>query len=139
MEAATTLENVTVIVGSLAALSVASERLVEIIKGIFPWLSRELPPDDPAEGWRRAALQTLAVAAGVLTAYLAKDQLVSIPESKNVSWLVLGLLASGGSGFWNAVLEYVGKVKNLKKAEAQLATIRFHAAAAEVRDSKQRS
>jgi len=32
---------------------------------------------------------------------------------------VLGLLASGGSGFWNSVLTFVNKVKDVKKLEAE--------------------
>jgi len=31
----------------------------------------------------------------------------------------LGLLASGGSGFWNSILTYVAKAKDLKAAEAE--------------------
>ena len=33
--------------------------------------------------------------------------------------LALGLLASGGSGFWNSILTYVTKAKDLKAAEAE--------------------
>jgi hypothetical protein len=33
--------------------------------------------------------------------------------------VALGLLASGGSGFWNAVLGYVKNVKDIKKSELQ--------------------
>jgi len=40
-------------------------------------------------------------------------------EVSNLSFVVLGLLASGGSGFWNAILTYVLQVKNLKKAAVQ--------------------
>jgi len=37
---------------------------------------------------------------------------------KSWSILGLGLLASGGSGFWNSVLTYVTKVKDIKTVEA---------------------
>jgi len=33
--------------------------------------------------------------------------------------LALGLLASGGSGFWNSILTYVTKAKDIKAAEAE--------------------
>jgi hypothetical protein len=33
--------------------------------------------------------------------------------------LALGLLASGGSGFWNSILAYVTKAEDLKAAEAE--------------------
>ena len=58
------------LVGLLLAVSIASERLVEIIKGIVPWLN-SARPDPLGEGHRRAALQFLAVASGVATTFLA--------------------------------------------------------------------
>ena len=66
-------------------------------------------------------MQILAVLSGLLTAFLAKDYLP--PEladaTKGWSILGLGLLASGGSGFWNSILTYVTKVKDIKKVEAE--------------------
>ena len=52
------------IVSVLVALSVASERLVEIVKGLVSFLNQE-NSDQTKEGWRRAALQALAVVAGI--------------------------------------------------------------------------
>jgi hypothetical protein len=111
------------VVSVILALSVTSERLVEIIKGIVPWLNVQRS-SETEEGWRRSALQGLAVASAVLTAYLAGDYVkavVKLPESISEVWAVLGLglLASGGSGLWNSVLTYLGKVKDIKKLEAQ--------------------
>jgi hypothetical protein len=57
------------IIGLLAALSVASERLVEIAKGLIPWLDQQ-NSDPGTESRRRAALQFLAAAAGVTTAFV---------------------------------------------------------------------
>ena len=110
----------TAIVGLILALSIASERLVEIIKGLIPCLSQQ-NREKKAE-WRRCSyLQILAVGAGILTAFLAKNYLPTGPVDEPPGvWAVigLGLLASGGSGFWNSVLTYLTQVKNLKKAEA---------------------
>jgi O-antigen/teichoic acid export membrane protein len=112
----------TAIVGLLIALSVASERLVEIVKGIIPPLNKE-NSDANKEGWRRAALQVLAVAAGIVTAFLARPTIPEsmIPANATGDWpiLALGLLASGGSGLWNSVLTYVTKVKDIKKLDAE--------------------
>ena len=112
----------TAIVGLLIALSVASERLVEIIKGIVPSLNKE-NSDATKEGRRRAVLQVLAVLAGIVTAFLAKPTIPDgiIPATATGVWpvLALGLLASGGSGFWNSVLTYVTKVKDIKKLDAE--------------------
>src|SRR5436190_13580408 len=60
------------IISLLFALSVASERLVEIVKGLIPSLNRE-SADPTKEGWRRCLLQVLAVGAGILTVWLTKD------------------------------------------------------------------
>jgi drug/metabolite transporter (DMT)-like permease len=108
------------VVAILVALSVASERLVEIIKGVVPFLNNE-KKDANREGWRRAALQVLAVVAGIVTALLARPAIQgTVPGSVNTlpGILALGLLASGGSGFWNAILSYLGLVKDIKKVDA---------------------
>ena len=61
----------TSVVGLLVALSVASERLVEIIKGGVPPLTGK-GTVLWKENVRRSANQALAVGAGILTAYLAR-------------------------------------------------------------------
>lgn len=112
--------NLSTIVSVLVALSVASERLVEIIKGLFAFLNKE-NSDPTKERLRRVALQALAVAAGIVTALLAHPAIKDVVPGLSGHWtgiLALGLLASGGSGFWNAVLGYVLNVKDIKKAEA---------------------
>ena len=111
--------HLTAIISLLIALSVAAERLVEIIKGFWPFLNTP-QADAKWEGRRRAGLQLLAVGAGVLTAWLARGaiptELVDVTSGWSV--LALGLLASGGSGFWNAILTYFLKVKDIQAAEA---------------------
>lgn len=110
------------IIGLLLAVSIASERLVEIIKGCFPWLN-EVRPDSASEGRRKAALQILAVVAGVVTAFLAEPILASSLsgiDDHSMAILSIGLLASGGSAFWNAILSYLLQVKDLKKQEVKV-------------------
>ncbi len=110
------MEQLLSIVTLLIALSVASERLVEIIKNAIPWLNLKRS-DSTREGWRKAALQALAVAAGIATAFLAGPaigDIVSGPWHTVSGLLALGLLASGGSGLWNSVLTYLLKVKDIK-------------------------
>jgi hypothetical protein len=113
------------IVGLLVGLSVASERLVEIVKNLTPVL-RDEKPTERGEGRRQAALQILAVAAGILTAYLARpvipDGVFPITD-RYTATLALGLLASGGSGFWNSVLTYVLNLKDLTKVEVKKQTV----------------
>ena len=101
----------------LFTLSVATERLVEIIKGLLPsnWFSEK--HDDAAKERRKTLLQILAVGAGIITAWLSSSfysaDLVKPYSSFNV--VVLGLLASGGSGFWNSLATYVLDVKDIQK------------------------
>src|SRR5262249_46349847 len=102
----------------LIALSVASERLVAIIKGLVPFLNQE-NPDPVREGWRSSLLQALAVGCGIVTAMLARPLLPSVvPGWDNPPGLLaLGLLASGGSGFWNSIQGYANQIKDIKKLE----------------------
>ena len=110
------------VIGLLAALSIASERLVEIIKGVVPYLNTA-KPDPKAEGIRKTILQCLAVVAGIGTTLCARVT-GSIPDGSlppgwntPVGIFTVGLLVSGGSGLWNAILSYVFQVKELKKNE----------------------
>jgi hypothetical protein len=107
-------------VSLLAALSVATERLVEIIKGSIPWLNKQASSADQ-EGWRQAVLHLLAAVAGIVTALLARSGIkgmVPAGYSDFPGILVLGLLASGGSGFWNSILTYLKAAKDVKEAAA---------------------
>jgi hypothetical protein len=136
----------TAIIAILITLSIASERLVEIIKGFFPNLNEENLTGE-AEAWRKAKVSILAVICGIVTAFLASPLLAGIfrdlfKDSSCqlfVSWFgalgsnapcgfnlnangllvifALGLLASGGSSLWNSILEYLLKIKDLKKSE----------------------
>ncbi|RPH48564.1 MAG: hypothetical protein EHM85_16665 [Desulfobacteraceae bacterium] len=109
----------TAIVTLILALSVASERLVEIIKGFFSFLDQPIPDEPKKEGVRRSCLQILAVLSGVFTAFMASDYIPSEIAKPTEHWhiLGLGLLASGGSGLWNSILTYMAKVKDLKNVE----------------------
>ena len=115
------INNISSVVALLGALSIASERLVEITKGFLPFLSKEATDDPNKERLRKALLQILALLAGLLTAWLTKETSTIqslIPDTK-LAWIPLGLLASGGSGFWNSIQTYLGKAKELKKAEVE--------------------
>lgn len=116
------MENFAAIVGALVALSIASERLVEIIKGFIPALN--IASNDPdQESRRRSYLQILAVISGVITAFISKDLVPEEVTKEAGNWgiLALGLLASGGSGFWNSILTYVTNAKDIKRVEAEKA------------------
>ena len=115
------MAKITAITTLLIALSIAAERLVEIIKGFTPALNQE-HADPIREGRRRAMLQLLAVGAGIVTAWLAGGMIPTevYNATTPLGILALGLLASGGSGFWNSILTSVTKVKDLKTYETSL-------------------
>ncbi len=117
------VSNIVAIVTLILALSVASERLVEIIKGFVPKLDKKNTTDDKAEARRCSYIQILAVFSGILTAFLASDylptEIVGTTSGKDLSIVGLGLLASGGSGFWNSMLTYVTKVKDINAVLAE--------------------
>jgi hypothetical protein len=115
------IEYLSTVVALLVVLSIASERLVEIIKGFVPFLNEEQQYLDK-EGRRKAYLQLIAVAAGVVTALLTREAIGGIvPDRFNTTScvLALGLLASGGSGLWNSVLGYANEAKKIKKKERE--------------------
>jgi hypothetical protein len=107
----------TTVISLLIALSIASERLVDIIKGLVPWLNQQRRKA-AEEGWRKAVLQVMAVIGGITTAWLASPVVPDFIPHDFTGKLALGLLASGGSGFWNSILTYVTKAKD-KAAEAE--------------------
>jgi hypothetical protein len=132
----TALDFLYAVVALLVAISLASERLVEIIKGVIPFLNTESSGN--RETYRRLALHILAILAGVLTVYLAKD---AFPDnlkklSEGGGLLALGLLASGGSSFWNSILTYLVKVKDIKEVNAVERRLQVRAQAQELRDQQ---
>ncbi|KYG08010.1 hypothetical protein BE21_26095 [Sorangium cellulosum] len=114
------IQQLSTIIAVLVALSVASERLVEITKGFVPYLNKRDPTTNPKgleEPHRRAALQILAIVSAILVTIAAgpaipKDVL-STPDDM-FGLIAIGLLASGGSGLWNGVLSYVDEVKKVR-------------------------
>ncbi|MGI4887197.1 MAG: hypothetical protein ACRYFR_19755 [Janthinobacterium lividum] len=124
------LDKLSNLLAVLIALSVAAERLVEIVKNLVPYLRTTQTPAN-AEARRKLVLQLLAAAAGVATAFLAKE-LLPTPLQNPRHLVLLGLLASGGSGFWTSILGYVNNVKDIKKTKAVGTRVAVAAAVAAV-------
>jgi hypothetical protein len=114
-----TVNNLTAFVTLMGAISVATERVVEILKGMIPPLAKDLQGN--AEGFRRAIMQILAGVVGAVIAYFAQPEIAStMPSlsSDKIGWVgyaIVGLLASGGSGLWNHVLDIVQAMKVSKE------------------------
>jgi len=113
------------IITLLIALSVATERVVEIVKGFWPYLNQE-KTDPSEEAKRKAIVQGLAVVGGIVVTMLSWPIVRQVlPNDGNTSYAAtvtaLGFLASGGSGFWNSILGYVLHLKALQGAAAAMA------------------
>ena len=109
--------DITANVAYLAALSAASERLVEIIKGIPSLgLCKNPQVDGKDEAKRVAKIDSLSIGAGLITASIAYGIGV-LPSTTWWAVVAYGFLAGAGSGFWNAILAYLLQVKDLKKAK----------------------
>jgi hypothetical protein len=121
------------IVGSLstfaalmAGISIAVERVVEIIKGAVPPLANPWPKYDTVRG---GILQLLAAASGTIIASQMPDQIRSATPGglgAQLNWqvyAVIGLLSSGGSGAWNHILDILGALKTKQVALASQASM----------------
>jgi drug/metabolite transporter (DMT)-like permease len=104
--------------GLFAAISVAVERVVELLKGFIPPLASSWTKH---ENFRRVMIQVISVVVGAIIASQIKGQLESTLHVSTVSWgvcLLVGLMASGGSGLWNHALDIVRAVKVNKELVA---------------------
>lgn len=151
------MNKLTAVVTIIVTLSIATERLVEIIRKLFgnyfnpPELNEIGAPINPEEEIKhKTRMNLLAIICGIITAFLSSPILAGIfkdlfPAGTNCKFyglfnlgssgdcgfelnggsiliiIALGLLASGGSGLWNSILEYLLKVKDLKKVEVSRA------------------
>ncbi|MCL5422846.1 MAG: hypothetical protein M1461_10320 [Nitrospirae bacterium] len=118
--------DITSIIAVLGAMSLSVERVVEIIKNMVPFLA-ETQTDMNKERYRRIALHSLSVIAGTTVAFVAEGQIQPLLSTIFVvkgeigigGCIILGLLSSGGSGFWNQSLSIVEEIKKAKKLQVQ--------------------
>jgi len=121
------MEPLTAFLSAMIALSVAVERVVEIIKGMSRRLREDPDPKADPQGKgaarRRLILQALAAFVGAVAALTIGPHnfLRTIPDGgyeSPIRWIAavfLGLMASGGSAFWNHALDIVGAIKSAKE------------------------
>jgi hypothetical protein len=115
------MDKITSLLSFLAALSVATERITEIVKGLpgfSQWFAVERPVGSYAEEFRKASVQILALLAGALVTYLVREPLakqLNVTDIHPYLYLVFGAMASGGSGIWNSALDIVREVNRQKQ------------------------
>jgi hypothetical protein len=115
----------TLFLTQMIGLSVAAERVTETIKQwIGPWL----------KNWTKdryaAAIQCIAVFSGMAVTAMSGLNPLKIPQVNAfdwfnhadwLSWFVTGILVSGGSAFWNHLLDILQATKVQKEQMANLA------------------
>jgi hypothetical protein len=118
------MNTLTSLVALLAAMSMAVERVVEILKNLIPFLK-----NTQAGYWenvRFSSLHVLAALVGTVIAWQTQPTIAGLFPSLStgklgwMSTVVLGLMASGGSAFWNHALDLIQASK--VKAEAGAAS-----------------
>jgi hypothetical protein len=121
----TTMNDFIAFLTSMVALSAGVERIVEAVKGLSRRLREDPDPLSDPHGskaaHRRLALQLVATLAGTVTVgWIGPSHfLPMLPAdtlgSRVVLSVLLGLMASGGSAFWNHALDILGAIKNVKE------------------------
>jgi hypothetical protein len=111
------MDQLSTMVASMVTLSIAVERIIEILKGLVPWLRDSAPA---------VVIHVLAALAGWVIAWIVDPHtlLAAIPMGSNKLMFstLLGLMASGGSAFWNHALDIMGAVKAVREASASQVT-----------------
>ena len=118
----------TEIIAFILGVSLASERLIELIKTLFPGLAYQHSLSDEntenltSEKSRRIVIQLISVACGYVSAAILGDTWTgnyTFDNGTEINVFVLGVLSSGGSVFWTQILGYSKALKDLKKLEAR--------------------
>jgi hypothetical protein len=122
------VDKLSAILALLVTLSMGTERVTEVIKGLpvlSAFFSAQWATGSRKEEFRKASVQIIAIAVGTGFAYAAQSAIASLLGLKGpVQWGMLflfGALASGGSGFWNSTLDFVRAAKQAKEAVVQQA------------------
>src|SRR5262245_42139439 len=115
------MDSITALLGFLAALSIATERITGTIKGLpglSQWLTKDEKPGSTREELRKAVIQVIAIGVGTLLAWLIKEQLPATLPLKITSFptaLVFGAMSSGGSAIWNSALDITREINKQKQ------------------------
>jgi hypothetical protein len=104
---------------AMVGLSVAAERVTEVIKQwLFP------SAGESGNGPSPATVQSVAIFSGIVVAALSMLDPLNITKGAAfawnkpvfwLSWLVTGVLVSGGSAFWNHLLDILQAAKVQKE------------------------
>jgi len=120
------LDSLTELSTLLAAISVATERLVVVVKTIFPRLGAQpaaVPgsSDDGEDRGRRLGVLALAYGCGLVAAYFVGDgwRIYYGSGQQGISIFAVALLSTGGSAFWTQVVSFASAAKDARQVQAQ--------------------
>jgi hypothetical protein len=137
------IDDLSAMLAVVLAVSLATERLVTIVKAALPRLAVEQrnqagEVDLAVDRTRRLTVQAVAFAgAWITSAFMAGEGVLSwgafgeLVRAGTVAMPapVLALLASGGSAFWTQVLQYTGAVKDIAATRKASESLAFRAQA----------
>lgn len=92
----------------LAAISIASERVVEVLKNALNLSTRI-----QNEKRRVAVIHALAITSGATLAYFMAPSVAGLPVffKTYTGYFVIGLMSGAGSSIWNSLLSIVTDLK----------------------------
>lgn len=108
------------IVTLLATLSIASERLTDLLKNRILWKGLDEYESEQSrlrkQKLKLFLIQAISVFSSGFTVYLATPMIQqTLPTFANPGGaLVLALLVSGGSSFWNSIQQYMISIRKPK-------------------------
>lgn len=112
------------VIAHVVVLSVALERLVEVLKGIFPFwpLARSLSRSASAyaEHVRTAAMIVITAAIGTGFCWIFHLNLLHVAHVRS-GYIAAGLAAAAGAAFWHNLLSLMRADRTLKDNQAATA------------------
>jgi len=112
----------------LLSISLATERLITIIKTIFPMLADEQKDsngqvDYRKDKLRRLLVQCISFLAGWTTATFLSPHFdlinghIKLTDTVSLHVVLVGFLSMGGSAFWSSILGYAKAVKDIRQQQ----------------------
>lgn len=118
------LDNLSELSTLLALISLATERLVTIVKTVFPNLgarkatgAKPGQSEDEADRNRRLVVLAIAYVCALATVWIIADgwTIEYGAHSRSVSIFGIALLACGGSAFWSQVMGFASAAKDARQ------------------------
>lgn len=116
------LDNFSELSTFLAAISLATERLVVIVKTAFPWLGAKSAAkpgqsEDEADRGRRLIVLGVAYLCALATGWIVADgwTIEFGSQGRSISIFGVALLACGGSAFWAQMVGFASAAKDARQ------------------------